>query len=69
MVREEQWDPSVLKTPGSEVSDADLGRFESLGPISPEEVIGFHYALDALDAEPAPELPDFLLSRSVERRR
>lgn len=68
LVREEEWDPAVLKVAGSEVSDAQLHHFEKMGPILPEEIIDFHYALDELEAEPDPavELP---LPRPTDARR
>lgn len=46
LVQEEAWDPRVL---GPADRDPEtLRRWEEMGPITPEEVIDFHFALDRL---------------------
>jgi hypothetical protein len=52
LVQEQEWDPSVLRDPGSPAHLPDLGRFEQLGEITAEEVLDFHYAIKRLSAEP-----------------
>lgn len=51
LVDQDAWDPSVLQPPRRKPEEADLKRFESMGEITPDEVIEFHYALDRLVAE------------------
>ena len=69
LVQEEKWDPSVLSQASAELSDDERAKFETMGPITPQEVIDFHYALGELKAEPERVLPDFLLPRTGERQR
>jgi DNA-directed RNA polymerase subunit RPC12/RpoP len=51
LVEQDSWDPSVLQATRPRPEEADLKRFESMGEITAEEVIDFHYALDGLGAE------------------
>jgi len=51
LVREERWDPSVLRPARRGMSDDELRRFVDMGDITPEEIIDFHYTLDRLGAE------------------
>lgn len=52
MIREGEWDPSILQLQGERKGKVDARRFKQMGPITPEEVIEFHYALERLSANP-----------------
>jgi len=52
MIREGEWDPSILQLQGERKGKVDARRFKQMGPITPEEVIEFHYALERLSADP-----------------
>jgi len=52
LVQEEKWDPSILSQPVGELSDRERKRFEEMGPIRPDEVVDFHFALEQLTALP-----------------
>ncbi len=51
LVQESHWDPTVLHHVEMRVSDDQLRRFSSMGAITPEEVIAFHYSLEGLTVE------------------
>ena len=51
LVQENNWDPGVLQHTEVHVSEDELRRFSDLGEITAEEVIAFHYGLDALTAD------------------
>jgi arsenate reductase-like glutaredoxin family protein len=51
LVQESNWDPAVLHFAEVQMSEEDLHRFEAMGEITPEEVIGFHYAIARLGAD------------------
>ncbi len=57
MVQEANWDPTVLQHTEVRMSDEELRRFSTMGAITPDEVIEFHYALDHLvgDGDPSDE--------------
>jgi len=48
LIQQSDWDPSVLEQAGPAEGRGDLGRFDEMGEITPEEVIEFHYALERL---------------------
>jgi DNA-directed RNA polymerase subunit RPC12/RpoP len=48
-VAESRWDWRIFETTRSEMSEAEATEFDSLAPISSEEVITFHRQLAALD--------------------
>lgn len=50
-MQENHWDPTVLQHSEVRVSEDELRRFSSMGAITPEEVIAFHYSLEGLTAE------------------
>ena len=52
MIKEGDWDPSILQLHGKRRGEVDARRFEQMGSITPEEVIDFHYALERLSADP-----------------
>ncbi len=51
MIREGEWDPSILQLHGERKDKIDARKFKQMGPITPEEVIDFHYALERLSAD------------------
>jgi hypothetical protein len=52
LVQENNWDPTVLQHTEVQMSEEELRRYSRMGEITAEEVIGFHYALEHLAAEP-----------------
>jgi hypothetical protein len=48
LVHRASWDHDVLEPIGAPLSAADRERFERLGPISPEELLDFHEAVERL---------------------
>lgn len=56
LVQQGEWDPSLLRQGEARPTEGDLRRFESLGEVTPDEVIEFHYALQGLTAEPEEEV-------------
>lgn len=55
LVREEKWNQSMLRAEGPALSEEERKHFEALGPITPAEKIDFHYALELLDSDSAPQ--------------
>ena len=55
LIEGEAWDPSVLHPARSGPNESELARFGEMGDITAEEVIGFHYALERLSADPEEE--------------
>ena len=55
-VKQEDWEDGILKDIPSEVDQTETQRFETLGPISLQEQIDFHFRLD--DAEAFARLPE-----------
>ena len=51
LVQECNWDPAVLQRAEVRMSEGELRRFDAMGEITAEEVIGFHYALAELTAD------------------
>jgi hypothetical protein len=51
-VREEEWTEQILRDAVCEVTAEERDRFDSMGPITAEEMANFHYALGQLDAIP-----------------
>jgi DNA-directed RNA polymerase subunit RPC12/RpoP len=48
-VKEEKWDWSILQRDKNELSDTERDRFSSLSPITSEQILDFHRALDEID--------------------
>ena len=55
LVREEQWNRGMLRAQGPCLSEKERLRFEAMGPITPAEKIDFHYALEKLGSDAAPQ--------------
>jgi len=52
LVQEEKWDPSILSQPSTELPEPERKRFEEMGPISTDEIVDFHFAIEQLAALP-----------------
>jgi hypothetical protein len=48
-VKQEDWEDGILKDIPSEVSQEEKGSFQSMGPISINEVIDFHFEMERSD--------------------
>jgi hypothetical protein len=48
-IKQEDWEDGILKDIPSEVSQEEVGGFQSMGPISINEAIDFHFKLDQPD--------------------
>jgi len=48
LVHREAWAGHVLESIGARLSAADRERFEALGPITAEEILDFHEAVEGL---------------------
>src|SRR5437667_5740125 len=51
-VKQEDWEEGLLKDVSTELSPTEKARFESLGTITVDEMIDFHYKLEGLDKLP-----------------
>ena len=51
-IKQEDWDASMLKDGSKEFSEKELVRFSSLGQITIDEMINFHYELESLEGMP-----------------
>ena len=51
-IKQEDWEEGMLKDMTSDLSPSEKSRFESMGKISIDEMINFHYALEDLDKMP-----------------
>ena len=51
-IKQEDWEEGMLRDNVSELSPAEKKRFDSLGKISVDEMIDFHYALENLNGLP-----------------
>lgn len=51
-IKQEEWDEGLLRDTTSEMSSSEKERLSSLGKISIEEMIDFHYALENLNTLP-----------------
>lgn len=51
-VKQEDWEQGILKDSGVEVNTSEKTRFETLGKITVDEMINFHYELEKLDKLP-----------------
>ena len=49
-IEQANWDPRVLQEALSEIGPREKARFDSLGPITMDEVVDFHYRLRDLTA-------------------
>ena len=49
LIQEDKWDPAVLSQSTGELGEDELRRFREMGPITADEIIGFHECLDQLD--------------------
>jgi len=47
-IEQVHWDPRILQESISEVGAREKARFESLGPITMDEVVNFHYRLEEM---------------------
>ena len=52
-IKQEDWAEGILNDSANEVAASEKGRFETMGKITIDEMIDFHYALDKLEALPA----------------
>jgi DNA-directed RNA polymerase subunit RPC12/RpoP len=52
LVQEEKWDPAVLDQAAVELSEDELHKFKTMGPIGADEIVDFHFALANLDELP-----------------
>jgi len=52
LIEEDKWNPEILAGPSRGPSRAKRKRFEQLGPITPEEILDFHFALEKMDSLP-----------------
>lgn len=51
LVEQESWDPAVLQPAPRPRARVDLQRFASMGEITADEIIAFHYGLTTLGEE------------------
>ena len=51
-IKQEDWEEGLLRDNASELCPSEKSRFESMGKITIDEMINFHYALDGLDKIP-----------------
>lgn len=55
-IKQEDWEESMLRDNASELTSTEKNRFDSLGKITVEEMIDFHYRLE--DLATIPEQPE-----------
>jgi DNA-directed RNA polymerase subunit RPC12/RpoP len=48
LVHRQAWAEEMLEPIGAALSGADRERFERLGPITPDEILGFHEGVERL---------------------
>jgi hypothetical protein len=48
-IKQEEWEEGLLKDGTAEVTVSEKARFESMGKITIDEMIDFHYALEGLE--------------------
>ncbi len=51
-IKQEDWQEGMLRDSALEVSPAEKSRFDSLGQITIEEMVNFHFELEKLDTLP-----------------
>lgn len=51
-IKQEDWNDALLQDNVSEIAPEEKSRFEALGPITIEEMVNFHYELEALERLP-----------------
>lgn len=51
-IKQEDWEEGLLRDNATELSPSEKSRFESMGKITIDEMINFHYALDGLEKIP-----------------
>lgn len=52
-IKQEDWEEGLLRDASTELNPSEKSRFESLGKITVDEMIDFHYRLETLDKLPA----------------
>ena len=51
-IKQGDWEEGLLKDNSTELTPSEKSRFESMGKITIDEMINFHYALDGLNKIP-----------------
>jgi DNA-directed RNA polymerase subunit RPC12/RpoP len=51
-IKQEDWEEGLLRDNVTEVSPSEKARLDHLGPITVDEMIDFHYALENMDKLP-----------------
>jgi|SRR5579862_3929035 len=52
-IKQEDWEEGMLRDSPAEMSNTEKNRFDSLGKITIDEMINFHYELDKLTKMPS----------------
>ena len=52
-IKREDWEHGILRDSGDEINVSEKDRFASMGKITIDEMIDFHYKLETLDKIPS----------------